>query len=233
MLAAGAPRVDSIRATYFQVRAGVLSPFRGFFYVLDLRHAYCYSHIYISLAAFFKKYLVMANRPRFSSVIDARAVLAWLVVALVALVAFKSIAQTGKQPRPAALPAYSFVGVDGQAVSNAQLAKAVPTVVVFFDPDCDHCQRQAQWIRASESLFGRTQFLWVSTAELNAIKAFSPKYLAGAKLKHTFAKDAKYQFDSWFGYSVAPTVLAFDAAGKLVKTWSNEVAADEIAAALK
>jgi peroxiredoxin len=169
------------------------------------------------------------------SVLNVRNVIAWLVVALVALVAFRSAAhaQAGRQPRPERLPAFSFTALDGRALTNAQLQTGIPTVVLFFDPDCDHCQRQAEWICASESLFGRAQFLWVSTADVSAIRAFGPKYLATSKLKHHFARDAKYQFDAWFGYSVSPTILAFDATGKLRQAWSNETAADAIAAALK
>ncbi len=176
----------------------------------------------------------MAPRPRLSSVIDLRSVLGWLAVGLLAVLAFKSAtAQNSPANRPAALPNFNFVSAEGAALTPQQLTKGRATVVLFFDPGCDHCQRQAEWLRAAEGQFKGAQFVWVSTAEMKDIQAFQKKYFAGAGVKHHFAKDSKYVFDAVFGYSVAPTVLAFDAAGKLRKVWSNEVAADEIASALK
>ena len=176
----------------------------------------------------------MAPRPRLSSVIDLRSLLGWLAVGLLAVLAFKSAtAQSSPAKRPASLPDFSFVSADGPALTQQQLAKGRATVVLFFDPGCDHCQRQAEWLRAAEGQFKGAQFVWVSTADMAEIQSFQKKYFAGASVKHHFARDTKYVFDAVFGYSVAPTVLAFDAAGKLRKAWSNEVAADEIAAALK
>lgn len=176
----------------------------------------------------------MRTPSRLAAAINFRSVVGWLIMALFALIAFRSAAnaQTATK-RPELLPAFSFLGVDGKPVSNASLVQGQPTVVVYFDPGCDHCQRQAQWIRAAESQFGKTQFVWVSTADLVEVRAFGPKYLAGASLKHHLAKDAKYQFDALFGYSVAPTILAFDGAGRFKHAWENEVAADEIAKVLR
>ncbi len=126
------------------------------------------------------------------------------------------------------LPNFQFFKPNGEIFTNQNLEKGKATIVFFFDPDCDHCQKQADWIAASPESFKNAQLLWVSTAEANAINIFHKSRFANYPHKIYFVKDKNYKFDSWFGYSVAPTILVYSSSGQLQKSFKNEVAVSEL-----
>ena len=133
-----------------------------------------------------------------------------------------------KQAPPASFPQFKFYDLATKPFVNSQLRPGLPTVVYYFDPDCDHCQLQAKMVSGEINSFSQINQLWVSTAEEANIKAFQQKYFATAKTPIFFVRDKDYKFDSFFGYSVAPTILVFGKNGAFAKKFTNEIAPVEI-----
>lgn len=134
---------------------------------------------------------------------------------------------------PASLPAFSFTTLDGGTVTKADLKPGLPTVVMFFDPYCDHCKKQAADLVKGQDQLPKAQYLFVSTEELGPIADFKKAHFGGFRHPITFAKDAQYRFDGWFGYSVVPTLVIFNAQGKTVKKVDHELSVAELKALLK
>jgi hypothetical protein len=141
--------------------------------------------------------------------------------------------------RPQTVPVFAFQTLDGQAFTQGNLS-AKPgwaTVVVFFDPGCEHCQQQAEWIKAELPKFKSVQFVWASTMPAKTIQDFEQKYFPQAGRPQTvavhFVRDGKYAFDNYFGYSTVPTLLVYGRDGKFRKVFTNEIAADEILKAIQ
>ena len=131
------------------------------------------------------------------------------------------------QPNPKTFPEFSFVKTSGETITKKNIPAGKPVIVFFFDPDCDHCQKQAGWMKAALPKFANATLFWVSTAEMQPITEFQKEYFGTAK-NVIFAKDTKYQFDNYFGYSVAPSIYVFDSKGNFAKGFKNEVAAEEL-----
>ncbi|MCS7074301.1 MAG: redoxin domain-containing protein [Bacteroidia bacterium] len=149
----------------------------------------------------------------------------WFLLLSLILFFVSSFAQN--QPNPKTFPEFSFVKTTGEVITKKNIPTGKPVIVFFFDPDCDHCQKQASWIKTILPKFSHTTLFWVSTAEMQAIQAFQKEYFPSAT-NAIFAKDTKYQFDNYFGYSVAPSIYVFDSKGNFVKGFKNEVAAEEL-----
>jgi peroxiredoxin len=134
------------------------------------------------------------------------------------------------------LPKFSFYDANKKAFTQANLKVGQPVVVVYFDPDCDHCNKQAQLIQAEVSKFANAQMVWVAfPAAIEAITAFGKKYFPTQFGKNFFfLRDNDYTFDRSFGYSEAPSIYVYNKSRKQVKSYSKkEVAAAELAALLK
>jgi len=145
-----------------------------------------------------------------------------LFYAFFALLGIFSASAQSKQK----LPNFTFDDLNGKPFSYERLQKGIPTVVVFFDPYCDHCAKEADWIRQMENSFKNINLVWVSTEEVAAITKFKNEHFEGSILKKIyFLKDSKYRFDSYFGYSVAPTVYVYNKAGNFVKSFDKETVA--------
>jgi thiol-disulfide isomerase/thioredoxin len=134
------------------------------------------------------------------------------------------------------LPKFAFYETGNKPFTQAGLKTGIPVVVVYFDPDCDHCNKQAQMIQAEVAKFANVQMVWVAfPAAIEAITAFGKKYFPAQFGKSFFfLRDNDYTFDRAFGYSEAPSIYIYNKSWKLVKSYSKkEVAPAEILSILK
>lgn len=72
------------------------------------------------------------------------------------------------------MPALTMTKTDGKQVSFKQLDGKV--MIVFFNPGCDHCQREAEVITANKETFSNHDLYFVSPEPMDSIAAFSVKY---------------------------------------------------------
>lgn len=135
------------------------------------------------------------------------------------------------------MPSFSFVNaVDGSQLDPGNLMKGSAAMVVYFDPWCDHCQEQAKWINEEISEFDNVSVLFVAFVENNEdVANFREEFLPNAvgKKNFLFAVDSQYQFDSYFGYSEAPTIFIFNNQWRLAKKLTEETPVSELKSFLK
>ncbi|MEM6767118.1 MAG: hypothetical protein AAF824_21160 [Bacteroidota bacterium] len=121
------------------------------------------------------------------------------------------------------LPDFSFLDLEGNMFSKTELLAGKGTVFVFFDPYCDHCATQAEWITEASDQLDDLQFVWVTTETQGPTIAFYNQYFKNSGLKHiTVLRDVDYMFDTYFGYTVVPGIIIYDASGKRVKSFNEE-----------
>lgn len=140
------------------------------------------------------------------------------------------------QAIPQTLSEFKFIRPNGQPFTKANLKAGAATVVIFFDPDCEHCQQQAQWLKTDIAKLKSTnvQFMWVSTADPKPIADFEKRFFTGITTPPIyFAQDKDYNFDNYFGYSEVPNIKVYDSKGKFVKEFKKEVAINELLPLLK
>ena len=154
-----------------------------------------------------------------------------LAFAALALTPAPAAAQSSTPPK--LMPAFQFVRTTGQLFTRQNLAPGKATLIVFFDPFCDHCQTQATWIKNEVAKFATAEILWVSTEESAAIAKFQSQYFPGNVANIHFLKDKDYKFDEYFGYSEVPTMLVYDSKGNFVMKFTKETSVAELMKLLK
>ncbi|MCS6896035.1 MAG: redoxin domain-containing protein [Bacteroidia bacterium] len=132
-------------------------------------------------------------------------------------------AQPEKYPPAQQFPRFLLYTLDGKPFTDKDLPPAQRgRIVFFFDPYCDHCQKQATFLRENPNALKDFQLIWVSTETAESIRKFQENYLKG--LTNVFLlRDKDYKFDSFFGYSIAPTIYVYDRTGKLRAVHKEEV----------
>jgi thiol-disulfide isomerase/thioredoxin len=75
----------------------------------------------------------------------------------------------------ARLPSFVARGLDGSSL-RVPATTGRPVVIIYFEPDCDHCQRQASEVSRHADEFGRTQVFWLSKDSLPALRGFAQQY---------------------------------------------------------
>lgn len=135
------------------------------------------------------------------------------------------------QPEPgdnAPFPDISLIQADGTSLTKSDLIPNRPITVFYFDPDCDHCAQQAEWVVEKILDFRGTQMVWITWGELDAMKGFANKYFGGGAKSIRFGKDTNYAFDNWFGYSEVPSIYVYNAQWQRIASFKHETKAENI-----
>lgn len=117
----------------------------------------------------------------------------------------------------------SFQWIGKSAVSNDKAS-----VILFFSPDCEHCQYEARAIVAKKNEFTNINLWWVSVADSTAIMKFSKTYglnhLSNNYLAHLSAEKV-YQT---FGSVSVPHIFIYNNHKVLQKEFKGETKIDAI-----
>lgn len=102
------------------------------------------------------------------------------------------------------------------------------TVLVLFQPDCDHCQREAVQIREHLPQFEEYQLYFISDADLPQISDFASEYqLAGIDNVH-FAKATINDIIQTVGPVQTPSLYIYSQDRRLVKSFMGETPIEQI-----
>ncbi|SOD79443.1 peroxiredoxin family protein [Spirosoma fluviale] len=126
------------------------------------------------------------------------------------------------------LPAFTAYTLNRSIVNSATIGNR-PAVIVYFDPDCDHCQREADELRQKAALLNTAQVILLSSAPLPTLTTFAKAHqlhdLLNVQVAHM---DKKTAYET-FGFVAVPDVLIYHADGSLSKRFRGETSVEAIA----
>ncbi|MDE3236378.1 MAG: thioredoxin family protein [Bacteroidota bacterium] len=126
----------------------------------------------------------------------------------------------------------SVSGKDTTWFTNDSLPANKPVVILYFSPDCGHCQYQAKEIIQNKEKFANAFFVWVSYHPLEDIITFNEKYLSGPQSNMRVGRDPKYFIPSYYRVQFTPFIAVYNAQGKFVKEFREGAKPEELATAL-
>jgi thiol-disulfide isomerase/thioredoxin len=107
-----------------------------------------------------------------------------------------------------AFPNFILLNTDSVEFTQTVLVEGKNTIIMLYNPECEHCQEQLQLLISLPEVILNTNILLTSTESLKKIQIFYNKFhLAKYPLIHV-GKDYKYFFGSYFRPKTIP-VLAF------------------------
>lgn len=93
----------------------------------------------------------------------------------------------GTTPPAATIPDFSFLAANGKTLTQNDLPRNTPVLIVFVDVDCEHCQKTVRHMNDSATLFSRLPLYLVSIADEPRLQAFARQY--GPRLKAQWLRD--------------------------------------------
>ena len=122
---------------------------------------------------------------------------------------------------------------NGQQFKAEQLAKG-PVVLIYFSPDCDHCQNFTQDLVKNYNVVANKQVVMVTFQDMNMLKPFVTKYNLNQYLNFKVGTEGtSYVVRNYYKISSFPYIAIYDKTGKLVKTYEGEQPHAEIFKTLK
>lgn len=124
------------------------------------------------------------------------------------------------------LPNMQLVKTDGsKETANAIQGKAM---LVLFQPDCDHCQREAVQIRDHLDAFREYTLYFISDAPPAQLAQFAREYELGNRPNIHFAQTSIESILQHFGPIDTPSVFIYSDKGMLKKSFIGETPIEQI-----
>jgi hypothetical protein len=130
------------------------------------------------------------------------------------------------------LPEFKFSKLDGTSFSKNQIKGEEKSIIIYFDPTCDHCQGEITAIGKRYNDFKNVSFYLVSGHAKSEVSTFMQTY--GKQLKDkknvTVLLDPKMEFIPKFSPTQYPAIYVYSK-GKLLKYFSGTTNVNDILAA--
>ena len=127
------------------------------------------------------------------------------------------------------LPALNLTATDG---TSFELVSGRPVVLVYFNSQCDHCQRQLNAMRENMNLFSSATIVFMSSQSLDEVGRFAAVLNFNVFPNVRFVKSKPEQLAEKFGLMSMPHIFVYSEEGNLKKVFSGETAPAEIASLL-
>lgn len=127
------------------------------------------------------------------------------------------------------LPSFKLLLTDSTTVVNTKdIHTGKPIILMYFSPDCEHCQEQTKNILKNMSELKDTQIFLLSPASLSEIKAFYSSFHLASYKNIFVGRDFEYAFYPLYKSPNFPCTAIYDSKKKLVKLFKTEIDISQI-----
>lgn len=124
------------------------------------------------------------------------------------------------------LPDFIMTTLQGEPLQTKALHGK--NILIFYNPDCDHCQRQAQSIRKQIDAFKGWTIYFIAASGDTQSKTFAMTYDLHEQKNVIFATAGIPEVVREMGSIGTPSIFIYSEAGKLVKNFDGETPVEDI-----
>jgi thiol-disulfide isomerase/thioredoxin len=131
---------------------------------------------------------------------------------------------TFTHPRLPILPSLSLQLPDSVTIFNTEyIQEGKPSVLIFFSPDCEHCQDETINIIKNIDSLKRVNILFITIDPFDRLKAFYNFYKIANYPNITMGRDISYYFPNHFKELQPPFLVIYDSQKKERIKYSGEI----------
>ncbi|MBR2649829.1 MAG: redoxin domain-containing protein [Sediminibacterium sp.] len=126
------------------------------------------------------------------------------------------------------IPEFSILQMDSTWFTKKNIKPYDYTAIIYFSPDCGHCQHEAKEIVNNIDSLKNVLFIWVSYRDFNDIKKFYHHYKLDLYPNMIIGRDPKYAIPSFYQVRYTPFVALYNRKQHLLTTWDMGVEIPEL-----
>lgn len=126
------------------------------------------------------------------------------------------------------LPEFNILQTDSTWFTKQQLPESDFTIIVYFSPDCGHCQYEAKEMMKYADSLQNSFILWVSYRDMPDIKGFAEEYGFFKHKNIKVGRDPNYAIPSFFQVKYTPYVAVYNKKGDYIKAFEGGVEMPEL-----
>lgn len=126
------------------------------------------------------------------------------------------------------LPPLQLILTDSTKYTSENVPKKKPVLILFFSPDCEHCQHETEELVSHKENFKNIHIIMVSTYPLYRLKEFADKYGLMALNNVTITKDPYYFLLTFYNIHNFPYLALYNKKGALIETFEGTPSMDKV-----
>lgn len=131
------------------------------------------------------------------------------------------------------IPQIDILKPDSTWFTNKQLTAERPLVIVYFSPDCGHCQQSAQDFARDMDKLKNVELLWVSYHTPEQIGEFAKTYKLDKFKNVVMGRDPNYRIPTFYRIEFTPFMAVYDKKGRFLEAYPRGTDPDTISQLLK
>ncbi len=112
--------------------------------------------------------------------------------------------------------------------TNANLPYNRPIIVIYFSPECGHCQHELKELEKNIDSLKDAFFVFVSRFPIDSIKSFEKKYNTSIYPNMVFGKEATYFIPVFYDIKFTPFMAIYDRKKQFVKSYDQGTVMHEL-----
>ncbi len=133
------------------------------------------------------------------------------------------------------IPPYHILSIDSTFLTPANLKKDKPVMIIYFSPDCGHCQRMMYELKPKLKSIANVQIVMITfTREIKSVKDFYNTF--GLSAYHNIIMGTEgytYLVQRYYQIKTTPFIAIYNSKGHLVTTFDKAPNANDIISAAK
>jgi len=143
---------------------------------------------------------------------------------------------------PTGIPHYKLLKQDSTYITQDNLKKGMPTMIIYFSPDCTHCQKLtyefqdefAKEAKAHSNTLKHVQIVMATWSQLKAIQVFYRDFGLEKYPNITVGTEGNTMtLGRIYSVATTPFIAIYSKDGKLAKVFDKVPKLEDIIAALK
>ena len=131
------------------------------------------------------------------------------------------------------IPEFAILQSDSTWFTNKQLPANKPTVIIYFSPDCGHCQMTAEEFVKGMDKLKNTELVWVSYHTPEEIKTFAENYKLNQFSNVVLGRDPNYKIPVFYKIQFTPFMAVYDKKGNFLNAYPQGTSPETIAQLIK
>jgi peroxiredoxin len=131
------------------------------------------------------------------------------------------------------IPEFSILKPDSTWFTNKQLPANKPLVIIYFSPDCGHCQMAAQEFVKDMDKLKNVELVWVSFHTPQQIEEFAEAYKLKQFSNVVLGRDPNYKIPVFYKIQFTPFMAVYDKKGTFLNAYPQGTTPEEIAKLIK
>ncbi len=157
-----------------------------------------------------------------------------LSVPYVLLIVFLAILFSSKIADAQSVPSFKMQLTNGQLFSAKDLSHLKPVIIIYFAPDCEHCQKLLNEFFKKIKSFNKAQVVMVTFKPLNEVADFEKLHQATKYQNIKVGTEIPiFFFRKYYNLENTPFTVLYNKRGKLIISYKKETPVDDLIKHLK